>query len=623
MQDKKESPNRVVLISTPWPLYHYPSIQLGTLKAYLQSHFHGLTVEAHHHYLRIAEAIGYKVYQAISRRTWLAEAIYAALLYPENLQGIEEVFEQEAESQPLLREIGFESLCGRVQRASEACIAEVNGQNALLAGFSICLCQLTSTIFFIKRIKKRFPGLPVVVGGSGFSSESAGELLAVLSEVDYIVVGEGEIPLAQLVRHLRESPQGSIIPTIRGIISRDSNDDRTGKPFSQLEDLDALPMPHFDDYFHLLDAFDSTSTFIPTLPLEISRGCWWQQVKGFQNMRGCAFCNLNQQWEGYRSKKPAQVVMEVDRLTSKHKTFSVAFTDNSLPVVDSREIFGRLGNIPKDFRFFAELRAGAQRKDLEVMRNAGLEDLQIGIESLSTRLLKKMNKGTTTIQNLQIMKYCEELGINNVSNLILYFPGSDAEDVKETLRALEFVLPFRPLRAVSFWLGLGSPICLAPGSFGIASTANHPNYNSLLPSEMVNSVQFMIRDYQGDQLLQKSIWQPVKEQLQVWRETYNELHRQPFCGPALGFRNGPDFLIITQRQARSDALNHRLVGKSREIYLFCRKYRSIRRIRERFSQFSEDRLLSFLRMMVDKRLMFEESDKYLSLAAAVNLKMGE
>ena len=47
------------------------------------------------------------------------------------------------------------------------------------------------------------------------------------------------------------------------------------------------------------------------------------------------------------------------------------------------------------------------------MRSAGMTEVQVGIESLSSKLLKKMSKGTTAIQNLEIMKNCEALGLQN------------------------------------------------------------------------------------------------------------------------------------------------------------------------------------------------------------------
>lgn len=73
----------IALISPPWPLYNRPSIQIGSLKAFLKSRFPKLEIQGHPIYLQVAEGLGYSVYQAISERSRLAETIYAALLFPE------------------------------------------------------------------------------------------------------------------------------------------------------------------------------------------------------------------------------------------------------------------------------------------------------------------------------------------------------------------------------------------------------------------------------------------------------------------------------------------------------------------------------------------------------------
>ena len=88
------------------------------------------------------------------------------------------------------------------------------------------------------------------------------------------------------------------------------------------------------------------------------------------------------------------------------------------------------------------MRATTPSNELKVLRDAGMRQVQIGIEALSTGLLKKLHKGTTAIQNLEIMRNCEALGIESVSNLILQFPGSSELDVAETLSAIEFAWPF-------------------------------------------------------------------------------------------------------------------------------------------------------------------------------------
>jgi hypothetical protein len=251
------------------------------------------------------------------------------------------------------------------------------------------------------------------------------------------------------------------------------------------------------------------------------------------------------------------------------------------------------------------------------MREGGVQELQIGIEALSTSLLKKLSKGTRAIQNLEIMRDCEALGIVNSSNLILNFPGSDESDVAETLYNLDFALPFRPLQIVNFWLGLGSPVWKNPKAYGIRAIFNHPNWSRLFPDEVFRSMAFMILSYRGDRGFQQKIWRSVKKKVESWQKTYSELRQGSILSPILSFRDGRDFLIIRQRQHQADPIKHRLVGTSREIYLFCLQHRSLKNICERFPAFAEDKIIGFLKMMTDKKLMFEEKHNYLSLAVPV------
>jgi ribosomal peptide maturation radical SAM protein 1 len=605
---------KVALISAPWPLYNRPSIQIGTLKAHLIKKFPELKVDAHHFYLKVAEAVGYRRYQAISERTWLAEAVYAALLYPERLERIKKVFYKKAKGKPLLQNINFDSLTRQVREISENFIQSVGWQGYGLVGFSICLCQLTASLYFIKRIKEHFPTLFIVVGGSMFTKEAAQNIFKVFPKIDIVVIGEGEIPLSRLVSCLTGIEEKKRIPSVKGIVMPETAEKETPISFNQMKDLSNLTPPDYSDYFELLTSLGSEKNFFPTLPMEISRGCWWQNKNKARKSKGCAFCNLNLQWDGYRTKRPEQVVSEIDNLTATYKTLSVAFTDNLLPLKTSRAIFKQINTLRKDFRLFGEIRATTPLRDLCEMHAAGMQEVQVGIEALSTRLLKKLNKGTTAIQNIEIMKHCEMLGIQNSSNLIVQFPGSDEEDVAETLQNLEFTFPFRPLRMVHFWLGLGSPVWQDPKTFGIKAVFNHENYAGIFPPEVVESMQFTIQAYRGDLGYQKRLWQPVKKKLEAWEKAYAKLHQGPKHENILSFRDGRSFLIIRQRRHEGEPLTHRLEGTSRAIYLFCQKHRALKRIIDRFSSIPSDRIEPFLKMMVDKKLMFRENDRYLSLA---------
>lgn len=619
MKTKRDDHLRAVtLVSAPWPLYNRPSIQLGTLKAYLKSRFPQLEVQALHLYLRLAGEIGYQIYHAISQRTWLAESIYGALLFPERKDKIKKTFQRESQKNAVLRDMDFEALVSQTENASQHLIQSADWNRCNLAGFSISQCQLTATLYFIKRIKKAFPLLPIAVGGSMFSGDHAAGLLKNFPEVDMVVNGEGERPLSEVIRLLavsKDGPEGLSAP---GVVTRKDMDKNSPVNFDQLGHLDSLPPPDYDDYFSVLKALPSDKAFFPTLPAEISRGCWWRsKTSSSAKGKGCAFCNLTLQWKGYRSKGVSQVVSEIDRLTSRYQTLSVAFTDNLLPPRQSKAIFLGLAKLGKDLRLFGEIRATTPLSVLHAMKDAGTAEVQIGIEALSTRLLRKLNKGTTAIQNLEILKHCEELDISSISNLILHFPGSDIEDVTETLHTLDFAYCFRPLRCVFFWLGLGSPVWQKPRSFGIKAFSNHRNYKALFASHIYNSMNFLIQSYRGDVGYQKKLWRPVRIKVRKWEKDYRTLQEGSSCSPVLSFRDGRDFVIIRQKRPKATTLTHRLVGTSRAIYLFCRRHRSLKRIVAHFPAAGEEKIVPFLKMMVDKRLMFEEQGRYLSLAVRV------
>ena len=219
---------------------------------------------------------------------------------------------------------------------------------------------------------------------------------------------------------------------------------------------------------------------------------------------------------------------------------------------------------------------------------------------------------------MEIMKHCEALGLAHGSNLILNFPGSERRDVAETLYNLSFALPFRPLRCVHFWLGAYSAVWLDPKKYGVRAVFNHPLYRRIFPPAVADAVPFMIQAYRGDLTVQRKLWQPVKKAVRAWEKSYKQLHGGVFPEPILSYRDGREFMIIRHRRVGADALTHRLTGTSRAIYLYCGRQRSLRAIVGRFPDFGEAQIVPFLKMMVDKKLMFAENDHYLSLAVGVH-----
>ena len=611
----KQPTPHIALVSAPWPLFNRPSIQLGALKAFLRRELPGTVTRAFHAYLLVAAELGYDLYGPISRRTWLAEIPYAALLYPEKREEQERLWRRELRGIPSSKKADLDLVRRRVSEATRRFLDGVPWDRIRLVGLSVCLGQLTSSLYIAREIRRRTPAVAIVAGGSACAGRMGRSLLHAFPDIDYVISGEGEQPLLHLARSLLKTNADSV-PPFPGLMTRSHREDDGA--VSQMEALDRLPQPDFQEYFSLLDTLPPKARFIPALSVEISRGCWWRTRGGGNEDRGCRFCNLNLQWQGYRAKSPRHAASEVDSLTRTHRTLAVSFVDNLIPAREGTALFRELARLPRDLRLFAELRANTPLPTLHAMAEAGMQEIQVGIESLSTSLLKKIGKGTTAIQNLEIMKRCEAPWMPGLTgNLILQFPGSDEDDVAETLNALEAALPFRPLKAIPFWLGFGSPVWTHAKAYGIHRTFNHSNYACLFPARVLGTLVLIMQGYHGGVRRQQRLWRPVRERARAWERSYKDRHRAAYAEPILSFRDGGEFLIIRDRRQGGDAMNHRIQGLSREIYLFCDRNRPVARILERFPLLGEEKLLPFLRMMTDKGLMFREGDRYLSLAVAM------
>jgi hypothetical protein len=212
------------------------------------------------------------------------------------------------------------------------------------------------------------------------------------------------------------------------------------------------------------------------------------------------------------------------------------------------------------------------------------------------------------------MKHCEGLGIINASNLMLHFPGSDDHDIRETLNSLAFARWYRPLKTVSFWLGLKSPVHRFARQFHIRSVYNHPNFKKLFPHPVATQIQFMIQAYRGDRTRQLKLWRSVERETRQWHEDYTVTQRQTGGRPALTFHDGGRFIIIDQHFPKQATVRHRLTGISAEIYRYCHIPRTLNQVSGVFTAHSPEQIRSFFKSMVRKRLIFEEGDCYLSLA---------
>jgi ribosomal peptide maturation radical SAM protein 1 len=598
MTEQHHSPLRLGLISMPWSLFNRPSIQLGALKAYMDTHMaSSVSCTLFHPYLAVAKAMGSTTYHHLAKNSWAGEALYSPLLFPEQRHDAKKLFNTICRGHKELRNVGFDSSVQLLEEEMDTWLTKQDFAAYDLVGFSICFNQLLSSLYAAAQIKQRHPYLPIVFGGSGCVAEIGLSLLHTFSQIDYVVNGEGEEALAELCSHLITPAEPPLSPRIM-----------TGKtkivpPCSHgIQDLNELPAPDYSPYFKEMNSTFEGQPFVPVLPLEFSRGCWWNK---------CTFCNLNLQWHGYRWKRADTMLREVEQQSRNHQCLDFCFTDNALPPREADLFFDSLAEGDTDYDFFAEVRVLTDPDTPKRYRRGGLTTIQVGIEALSNSLLKKMSKGTRAIENIAAMRQSAEAGIQLDGNLIVEFPGSSPAEVQETLRNLDYVLPYPPLTAASFFLGHGSPVSLDPKSYGVTCLTQHPKNRQLFPANILQNLSMLIKGYRGDSGSQKKLWKEVRHKIAEWQlfHTSRESRHLP-----LSYRHGKNFLIIRQERMDGSILRHRLQGKSQKMYLMCRKITTLQELCSSFPKIPEPAIDKFLDDLCKKRLMFQEQDQFLALA---------
>jgi ribosomal peptide maturation radical SAM protein 1 len=594
-------PFRLGLIAMPWALFNRPSIQLGTLKSYLAQVAPDVQVACLHPYLGLAKTLGLELYREISQDVWLCEGLYAGLLFPEQRGVLRTFLAKKLKNCKAAGGQDIDSLWQKVDAHLQQWLAGQDWGRFDLVGFSVCFNQLLASLLAARSLKALQPRLPIVFGGSSCVAEMGSSLLATFPWLDYVVHGEGELVLANLCQVLA-GRQTALAPQVMSRTRQIKEEAFSGCQFKSLAEL---PTPDYADYFLDLRREFAGEPFVPELPVEFSRGCWWGK---------CTFCNLNLQWHGYRGKSAAQMEQEVLSLSERYGCLDFSFTDNVLPGREAAPFFAKMASGTKDFRFFAELRVNQRGETLKGYRQGGLAAVQAGIESLSQGLLERMRKGATVMENLALMKESLALGIRLDGNLITGFPGSTEAEMAETLANLDFVLPFTPLTAATFFLGHGSEVAAKPGDYGLRAIVQHPHNRKLFPPQILSGLTLLLNDYRGDRAHQRRLWQPVVKKIRDWQR-FHEARRSPaHLAPPLSYRDAGNLLLIRQELPGQATLHHRLRGTSRAIYLACLTIVEFAELARLFPKLGKAQLTTFLEELTAKRLLFAQGTRYLALA---------
>jgi ribosomal peptide maturation radical SAM protein 1 len=323
-------------------------------------------------------------------------------------------------------------------------------------------------------------------------------------------------------------------------------------------DLDALPYPDFSDFFDQFERSTFGTEWQPSVFVETSRGCWWGE------RMHCTFCGLNGATMAFRSKSAPRALAELTHLATSHPGCDIQVVDNILDLKYFKTLLPDLAERKLNVSLFYETKSNLKKEQVRLLRDAGVLTIQPGIESFSDKVLKQMKKGVTGLQNIQLLKWCKELGVHPIWYLLIGFPRESPEDYFEmaALSARVCHLP-RPSGVNMIRLDRFSPNFNEAGQLGFTRLRPLPFYEFLydLPEPARHNLAYYFAyDYKVPQDVARYA-DPLVRSVHAWKTTWKNAE--------LVSVDLDDRLFLFDTRPRARAPVSVLSGEDRELYLTC------------------------------------------------------
>lgn len=621
----------IALVCMPWGSVDKAPIALSILKQCAKRV--GFEPDMHYLQVRFAAAVGWERYTRISDMSGvLAEWFFSRNLFgpagmgllPNSLVEMRRTAEGAAFVDSLVKHARMdEAELGRiaehlVPEFVSDCLSSVDWGRYLAVGFTTTFAQSLASLLLAREIKARHPAVQIIFGGANVDGEAGTEFVRAFPWVDFAVHGEAEESFPQLLRCIAAASD----ERVPGVSARAGGATVRGSESARpLEDLNLSPTPDYSDFIEEMERWKLRDAVPLSIYFESSRGCWWGAKQH------CTFCGLNGTTMAYRSKSPDRVLSEILHLSQENKCLSIHASDNILPVEYFRTLLPKLAVQDTDLKIFYELKANLNKKQVALLAQSGVREIQPGIESLCTRHLELIKKGTTAIQNIQMLKYCREFGIMPFWNYLYGIPGEDPEDydpLPDTFRLLMHLPP--PIAVTPINFERFSPYEFDHERYGIDLTP-HQHYYYIYPKEFVELkkvVYYFEGEWEGKDLSHSNA-RPLKDVVSEWRDSWE--NNSVYCY----YERGPEFCVIHDNRPRFkrhepnprriflDAIPAFIYGYCEEIQ--TRQAVGVAAKQEFGEQVTELLVDSWLERLVAHGLMFCEGKRYLSLA--IRRRQGE
>jgi hypothetical protein len=285
-------------------------------------------------------------------------------------------------------------------------------------GLSLYLWNIDRSLHLAREVKRRSPRTKVMIGGP----EVARDNLWLLNEpsIDIAVAGEGEEALADI---LERELAGRDLGGLAGVSVRTKHGmSDFGPPRSAQFPLSSYQSPYLEEL----------------VPVEPERSAYVEGARGCRSK--CTFCFYPKAASGLRVLNPDQVESLVAGLGARGAK-ELSFLD---PTFNHRPDFEPVlealirANSERKMSFFAEVRPeGLSAKHVTMLKRAGFDKLEIGLQSVSAKTLKRVKRGGNPAMVAAAAKMMRGEGIDLLVDLIVGLPGDTADDVARGVDYLE------------------------------------------------------------------------------------------------------------------------------------------------------------------------------------------
>ncbi|OKI02315.1 B12-binding domain-containing radical SAM protein [Streptomyces sp. CB02923] len=510
---------RIVLVDMPWSAIDAPSLALGILKRRVLDVFPDARIDVVHANLDYVDWLTARTGFTFEEYDFCASSYFSG--------HSEWIFSAALNEQPGWHPEFGGSLGSRVPEPLLAKARELHrlaplfvGETAAritaggpdVVGFTTTFAQNAAALATARAVKVRAPRAVTVFGGANCDGPQGAALHRNFPFVDFVVRGEGEAAFPQLLAALRD---GGEFAGISGLCWRDTGGRCVTNPM-EAKPLPpaALVTPEYGDYFDRHARSTAGSWVEPRIVVEGSRGCWWGEK------HHCTFCGLNGSFMEFRSKNPQRFVDEILGLVERYRILDVWVTDNILDMAYLTSMAPRLQESGYDLRLCYEIKSNLRREQLRTLSAAGIGYIQAGVENLSSRVLKLMDKGVTGCQNVRLLRDAETVGMNLNWNYLYGFPGESEEDYDEVcdqVPALHHLTP--PFNATRLKVERFSPYFDRPElGFDNLRPASHYHHIYDLPdSELADLVYLFDSPKRG---IPPSCLDRLKQAVSGWKDAY-------------------------------------------------------------------------------------------------------